>query len=906
MSCFAIGDNIANKEELANIGVEAANTTKKINYVSLGDSIAAGYRLTDHSEAKEYGNGASSTPMLEESYSYKVYNDLVETYGVNNVNKTSYAKTGATIEWLLSRLEGPYADGNVISSIQNADIITISIGANNVLAPGVNDIMGFVQANPTVSVQQKLDEMDAGLNQARANFPQLLAKLEELNSKAQVSFVMPYNPYRGFGFKDAFIELFTLDVEDIVRYNIRGDLGPEIEKWTEDQAIALLKQQWREDLQIPIGFNESVLLQHLLDVNRINIIGEVAGIYLAGGSTVVEGHNINISADASLCGIIKNEINKLNNNNFSMVDIYNVFGNIPLSNPDLFRGGPSGSRNDIGAVNAWFGQENGFIDSILTAAAGADWDAADKYAYDKVVWKGVEFLLAGRFNNPTEEEEYQMLFELAVVYYTNFLEYGGVSVEDEIARACDPHPTRKGQGIIYEQIKSKYGLVKFDSNGGDCDYIGDVGEVGKQISKPADPKMSGYRLVGWFKDETYQNEWNFDSDVLPSEPVTLYAKWEIPINKVTLDNQGATTAGTANYWYIFEYFDRGIYYYTNAECTEGLVESKITTPTKEAWIFKGYYTEPDGEGQQYVNENGLCVNNLYRTVNEDVTLYAHWAPILYTIRFESNGGSSVNAIDVQKLELLPKPENPTKYDFIFDGWYTDEELTNQWDFYNDTITSDLTLYARWTQIVCDDNLKNQYSGNLQNIGFSIDITEGDIKWFIDGVEQEGEYLYNFMFRTETRNFGKTTVHCEVDGVVSNKIDIMIYQDLQSLKIGVDNYGLFKQKFAVLDTDLTHADTGRIFWYKSTGGIGSDDELLGTGTEIILEISDPCEIYAVYRAGAIELKSNIIKKDADIRPYYIYIAAGGGSVVLLGISIGIGIKIKKSRKRIMMGKNIRMK
>jgi uncharacterized repeat protein (TIGR02543 family) len=37
----------------------------------------------------------------------------------------------------------------------------------------------------------------------------------------------------------------------------------------------------------------------------------------------------------------------------------------------------------------------------------------------------------------------------------------------------------------------------------------------------------------------------------------------------------------------------------------------------------------------------------------------------------------------------------TKTGHAFGGWYKEEGLTNQWNFSTDTVTGDITLYARW-------------------------------------------------------------------------------------------------------------------------------------------------------------------------------------------------------------------
>jgi uncharacterized repeat protein (TIGR02543 family) len=70
----------------------------------------------------------------------------------------------------------------------------------------------------------------------------------------------------------------------------------------------------------------------------------------------------------------------------------------------------------------------------------------------------------------------------------------------------------------------------------------------------------------------------------------------------------------------------------------------------------------------------------------------------FLVDFEMNGG--VTDMDSLKIEvagsLLTEPEDPIKANEDFIGWYTDEELTEKFNFDEDVVISDLTLYAKWT------------------------------------------------------------------------------------------------------------------------------------------------------------------------------------------------------------------
>jgi uncharacterized repeat protein (TIGR02543 family) len=71
----------------------------------------------------------------------------------------------------------------------------------------------------------------------------------------------------------------------------------------------------------------------------------------------------------------------------------------------------------------------------------------------------------------------------------------------------------------------------------------------------------------------------------------------------------------------------------------------------------------------------------------------------YTVSFESNGGSAVSPVtEVPYNATIEKPDGPTKSGYVFGGWYKEPELINEWGFDNDTVTEDITLYAKWTRV----------------------------------------------------------------------------------------------------------------------------------------------------------------------------------------------------------------
>ncbi|MBE0700089.1 MAG: InlB B-repeat-containing protein [Acholeplasmataceae bacterium] len=67
----------------------------------------------------------------------------------------------------------------------------------------------------------------------------------------------------------------------------------------------------------------------------------------------------------------------------------------------------------------------------------------------------------------------------------------------------------------------------------------------------------------------------------------------------------------------------------------------------------------------------------------------------FTVTFNSNGGSEVASVVVSKDATLTQPTAPTKADYVLEGWYKESALTNKWNFATDTVTANITLYAKW-------------------------------------------------------------------------------------------------------------------------------------------------------------------------------------------------------------------
>lgn len=67
-----------------------------------------------------------------------------------------------------------------------------------------------------------------------------------------------------------------------------------------------------------------------------------------------------------------------------------------------------------------------------------------------------------------------------------------------------------------------------------------------------------------------------------------------------------------------------------------------------------------------------------------------------TIKFETNGAPAIKSLSVNRNSVITAPTVPVKDGFVFNGWYTDKNFANKFDF-NTKITKSITLYAKWVE-----------------------------------------------------------------------------------------------------------------------------------------------------------------------------------------------------------------
>ena len=117
------------------------------------------------------------------------------------------------------------------------------------------------------------------------------------------------------------------------------------------------------------------------------------------------------------------------------------------------------------------------------------------------------------------------------------------------------------------------------------------------------------------------------------------------------------------------------------------------------------------QSKEYVNQLNATVQR-WNSENDELKQLNYWQwregayPVVsptadydpgYAVTFNSNGGSEVVGMMAVAGSTIQPPVRPMKENYLFGGWYKDEELTQLFKFGSELVEGDLTLYARWLE-----------------------------------------------------------------------------------------------------------------------------------------------------------------------------------------------------------------
>ena len=287
-------------------------------------------------------------------------------------------------------------------------------------------------------------------------------------------------------------------------------------------------------------------------------------------------------------------------------------------------------------------------------------------------------------------------------------------------------------------------------------------KLGSTIKKPVDPSEAGYRFGGWYQDAACTRAWDFERDTVQAdltlyakwvretnaiqeEDVTLEEevftydgtyhrpKVTVIVSGVTLvegqdyrltykDSRDAGIAavnifGIGGYsGEVTKYFrieglplvirakDKTILRGTPIPSQDGyeyeaigLLEGDVLT--KEP-VFTCAVQNTDVAGQYDIVPSQAEAGKNYSITYESGLLTVADEYVSCTVIFDrrGHGGASSSYVGVKVGSTIVRPEDPEEEGYRFAGWYRDTACTREWDFDNDIVQTDLTLYAKWLRL----------------------------------------------------------------------------------------------------------------------------------------------------------------------------------------------------------------
>ena len=283
--------------------------------------------------------------------------------------------------------------------------------------------------------------------------------------------------------------------------------------------------------------------------------------------------------------------------------------------------------------------------------------------------------------------------------------------------------------------------------------------------------VAGYTFVGWFYSSSPTAVKVQSTDTMPDTDISIYARWTPNTYKVTLDANGGvfgtspTTFKSVTYGEAFGALDTPQYEgYSfvkyigpdNEEITATTVMEYVSPITVKAVWSKNQYTvtfkdelgddyptepktvtfgEPYGtlytpeevSGKTFIGWNtkadglGLNISSTDTvSIAANHTLYSMFGTNVYTITFDSKGGTDVAPWVRSYNTPYGSLPTPTKQGYILEGWYDGETKVTEEDL---VPSHAITLAAKWTPDTHTMYTVKHYKMTIDGTGYVLELAD---------------------------------------------------------------------------------------------------------------------------------------------------------------------------------------
>ena len=190
------------------------------------------------------------------------------------------------------------------------------------------------------------------------------------------------------------------------------------------------------------------------------------------------------------------------------------------------------------------------------------------------------------------------------------------------------------------------------------------------------PMRTGYTFTGW-KDENNVSKTELSNTVGNKK---FYAQYKANEYTVTLYDKDGKVAGTVSVTYDAPF--------------------KFGVPTdKEGYDFRGWsWLQNGGAGDVVTDAMGDSLSGVKYVKADNANAYPVFTIRTYSIHWKdpANTAEDIDTTTAEHFGLVTRIEDPIKTGYTFQGWYTDKECTEEYDFANTQIFNTRVIYAKFT------------------------------------------------------------------------------------------------------------------------------------------------------------------------------------------------------------------
>ena len=238
---------------------------------------------------------------------------------------------------------------------------------------------------------------------------------------------------------------------------------------------------------------------------------------------------------------------------------------------------------------------------------------------------------------------------------------------------------RKGDLTLYAKWTPTTYTITYVLNGGTNSVLNVETYNIETVVTLYDPARDDYNFAGWYSNSSMTGN-KITSLKNAYGDKTLYAKWNEKTYSITYNN-GYSHSNPATY-----------------KVSDGTITLKNASRT--AYTFDGWY------GDAYFSEK---VEIIDCSLRRNITLYAKWIPITYSITYVLDGGTNnVRNVNTYNYEDTVTLYDPTRTGYVFDGWYSNSAMTTRVTSWKNAY-GNKTVYAKWNERVYSITYHDAYT-----------------------------------------------------------------------------------------------------------------------------------------------------------------------------------------------------